>query len=106
MNLVKVVSYLEAHSGLDLFTKHLRDGLVKVGHDLDGELRLDTTTTNKIVQGVCKCAADAIHILLSTMLDGDESTFTYDAFLYISWYMLCSAMLKVDRCVMRKPLGR
>lgn len=67
-----MVSYLEAHSGLDLFTEHLGDGLVKVGHDLDGKLRLDTTTTDKIVQGICKCAADAVHILLSTMLDGDE----------------------------------
>jgi hypothetical protein len=43
------LSYLEAHPSLDLFTKYLSDGLVEVGHDLDGKLRLNTTAADEIV---------------------------------------------------------
>ena len=63
---------LEAHPGLDLFTEHLCNDLIEVCHDLDGELGLDATTADQIVERVCKSSADAGDKMtwFSIMLDG------------------------------------
>lgn len=53
-------AYLEAHPGLYLVAKHLRHNLIEVRHDLDGQLGLDTTATNQVVERVCQRHADAV----------------------------------------------
>jgi hypothetical protein len=64
----------------------LGDDLIKVGHDLDGKLRLDTTTADKIVERICERSADAMRIILSARVCNHHTNVdcAYLALRYIS----------------------
>lgn len=50
----KEFAYLELHPGLHFLSQHLRNGLVKIGHDAHRELRLYSSTADKIVESICE----------------------------------------------------
>lgn len=53
--------YLKGQPGLDLILQNIRNGSIKVGEDLHGQLRVDAVALNEVIQGVCQGGADAVH---------------------------------------------
>lgn len=56
---------LEVHPRLDLVCQNLRDGLIEICHDLHGQLRLDATTTDEIVECIGKGDSEAFGMSVS-----------------------------------------
>lgn len=53
--------YLKRQPGLDLILQNIRNGSIKVGEDLHGQLRVDAVALDEIIQSVCQGSADAVH---------------------------------------------
>lgn len=54
-------TYLERQPRLDLVCKHVGDSLVEVCEDLHGQLWLDATLGDQVVQGVGESTAQAVY---------------------------------------------
>ena len=52
-------SYLERHARLDLITKDRSDALVEVLHNTHGQLRLDTSAADQVIERVGEGDADS-----------------------------------------------
>jgi hypothetical protein len=55
-------AHLECQAGLDLLLESLGNGLVKVGQDLHGQLRVDALSADQVVEHVHECEADAVRV--------------------------------------------
>lgn len=53
--------YLKCQPGLDLVLQNIRNGSIKVGEDLHGQLRIDAVALDEVIQSVCQGSADAVH---------------------------------------------
>lgn len=53
--------YLKRQPGLDLILQNIRNGSIKVGEDLHGQLRVDAVALDEVIQSVCQGSADAVH---------------------------------------------
>ena len=55
-------AHLEGQAGLDLVGEHIGNGLVEVGQDAHGQLRLDTALGDQRVERVRESTADAVFV--------------------------------------------
>lgn len=53
--------YLKRQPGLDLVLQNIRNGSIKIGENLHGQLRVDAVALNEVIQSVCQGGADAVH---------------------------------------------
>lgn len=52
--------HLEAHAGFHLLAQDLCNDLIEMAHNLDSQLRLDTTTADQLIKSVRESKTDAV----------------------------------------------
>lgn len=62
-------AYLKRQARLDLVSEHVGNGLVEVGQDAHGKLRLDAALGDQRVERVCKGTADTVLVRLGTHVE-------------------------------------